>query len=67
MDPMERNTLIVIDPFGYPLSLYPGYYLLYGMNDKQTTSQGKVIDGATEEYLTEAGLETYTSLRALVS
>ena len=57
MDPMERNTLIVIDPSDICYRFIQDT-TFYGMNDKQTTSQGR-IDGTTEEYLTEAGLEVH--------
>ena len=56
-DPMERNTLLVIDPSDIRYRSIQDTKF-YGMNDSQTTSQGRV-DATTEEFLTEAGLELH--------
>lgn len=56
-DPNEFNTLAIIDP-GDIRYRFIQDTKFYGMNDSQTTSQGR-IDGTTEEFLTEAGLEVH--------
>lgn len=56
-DPNEFNTLAVIDPSDIRYRFIQDTKF-YGMDDTKTTSQGR-IDGTTEEFLTEAGLEVH--------